>query len=261
MATSGEKSWPPAGNFVATSGEKPMAIDTQNARFGLDTLLLAHAEAGVRVVSDAAPGSGEEHQLCRRRCALLLTGVATFWATIESPDPRPLEIHVLQPKQGRVLRAEMALLLPEGSKQPPKDRPIAIHAWPLAPRCSHADRASRGRSGFRYRTIWAAPHLSAARPLWSGSGGRGGAGGGGQPIAEASAASTLGSPSARTRNVVLCARTPAMPDGNGDSRTPSASPSRVCPASLRAARRCVAQADSTPMARSQESRRSTGSTR
>ena len=27
MATSGEKRWPPVGNFVATSGEKPMAID------------------------------------------------------------------------------------------------------------------------------------------------------------------------------------------------------------------------------------------
>jgi hypothetical protein len=31
-------------------------------------------------------------------------------------------------------------------------------------------------------------------------------------VAEASAASTLGSPWARTRNVALCARTPAMPD-------------------------------------------------
>jgi hypothetical protein len=28
MATSGEKRWPPAGNFVATSGEKRMAIDS-----------------------------------------------------------------------------------------------------------------------------------------------------------------------------------------------------------------------------------------
>src|SRR6516225_7620714 len=28
MATTGEKRWPPAGNFVATTGEKPMAIDT-----------------------------------------------------------------------------------------------------------------------------------------------------------------------------------------------------------------------------------------
>ena len=26
MATSGEKRWPPVGNFVAASGEKPMAI-------------------------------------------------------------------------------------------------------------------------------------------------------------------------------------------------------------------------------------------
>jgi hypothetical protein len=29
MATSGKKSWPPAGNFVATTGEKPMAIDNR----------------------------------------------------------------------------------------------------------------------------------------------------------------------------------------------------------------------------------------
>ena len=27
MATSGEKRWPPVGNYVAASGEKPMAID------------------------------------------------------------------------------------------------------------------------------------------------------------------------------------------------------------------------------------------
>ena len=51
----------------------------------------------------------------------------------------------------------------------------------------------------------------AARALWSESGGRGGVsdlGGGEQPTAEASAASTSGSPSARTRNVALCARRP-----------------------------------------------------
>jgi hypothetical protein len=28
MATSGEKRWPPVGNYLATVGEKPMAIDT-----------------------------------------------------------------------------------------------------------------------------------------------------------------------------------------------------------------------------------------
>ena len=32
MATSGEKRWPPVGIFVATSGEKPMAIDTEDGR-------------------------------------------------------------------------------------------------------------------------------------------------------------------------------------------------------------------------------------
>ncbi len=40
MATSGEKRWPPAGKFVAASGEKPMAID----RFPAD-------EPGRRLVS------------------------------------------------------------------------------------------------------------------------------------------------------------------------------------------------------------------
>ena len=51
----------------------------------------------------------------------------------------------------------------------------------------------------------------AARALWSESGGRGGVsdlGGGEQLTAEASAASPSGSPSARTRNVALCARRP-----------------------------------------------------
>jgi hypothetical protein len=28
MATTGEKRWPPVGNFVATGGEKQMAIDS-----------------------------------------------------------------------------------------------------------------------------------------------------------------------------------------------------------------------------------------
>ena len=64
-----------------------------------------------------------------------------------------------------------------------------------------ADRqAERDRS----RTISAAPHPRAARPLWFESGRRGGVrdlGGGGQPTAEASAASASRSPLARTRNV------------------------------------------------------------
>jgi hypothetical protein len=33
MATSGEKRWPPVGNFVAASGEKPMAIDMVDPRW------------------------------------------------------------------------------------------------------------------------------------------------------------------------------------------------------------------------------------
>jgi len=40
MATSGEKRWPPVGNFVAASGEKPMAIDKCT---GEDLALLARA--------------------------------------------------------------------------------------------------------------------------------------------------------------------------------------------------------------------------
>jgi hypothetical protein len=62
-----------------------------------------------------------------------------------------------------------------------------------------------------FRTIWAAPRLRAGRLLCCESGGRGGVcdlGGGEQPTAEASAASTSRSPSARTRNVAVCARRP-----------------------------------------------------
>jgi hypothetical protein len=29
MATSGEKRWPPVGNYLATNGEKPTAIDSR----------------------------------------------------------------------------------------------------------------------------------------------------------------------------------------------------------------------------------------
>ena len=61
----------------------------------------------------------------------------------------------------------------------------------------------------------------AARPLWSESGDRGGVsdlGGGGQLTAEASAASTSGSPSARTRNVALCARRIPIPSKQGHVR-------------------------------------------
>ena len=55
----------------------------------------------------------------------------------------------------------------------------------------------------------------AARARWCESGGRGGVsdlGGGEQPTAEASAALTSGSPSARTRNVAFALAGPAMPD-------------------------------------------------
>jgi hypothetical protein len=61
MATSGEKRWPPVGNFVAASGEKPMAIDTGLSdisgfervlgamRDALDGHRRAHVRAGVRL--------------------------------------------------------------------------------------------------------------------------------------------------------------------------------------------------------------------
>ncbi len=83
-------------------------------------------------------------------------------------------------------------------------------------RSSHDFDALAAAQRDRCRTIWAAPHLRAARALWSESGGRGGVsdlGGGGQPTAEANVASTSGSPSARTRNVAFALGGPAMPDG------------------------------------------------
>jgi hypothetical protein len=88
------------------------------------------------------------------------------------------------------------------------------------------------------RTIWAARHPRST-PLWSESGGRGGVsdlGGGEQPTAEASAASTSGSPSARTRNVALCARRPrdARWNKSGLKDTLGLTLER-----LRAARRCI----------------------
>ena len=106
------------------------------------------------------------------------------------------------------------------------------------------------------RTIWAAPHLRAARPLWSESGGRGGVsdlGGGEQPTAEASAASTSGSPSARTRNVAFALAGPRcqveqqrLKDALG------LTPERVSGVPRRGLEMCLAQADSTPMTRFSE---------
>ena len=81
------------------------------------------------------------------------------------------------------------------------------HTWIVdraaAPRpeepCSRADPPF---DADRYRTISAAPHLRAARPLWFESGRRSGVsdlGGGGRLAAEASAGSASRSPLARTR--------------------------------------------------------------
>ena len=73
-------------------------------------------------------------------------------------------------------------------------------------------RARTGAACDCSRTISAAPHPRAARPLWSERGRRGPVsdlGGGGQPTAQASAASASRSPLARTRNV---ANAIAQPD-------------------------------------------------
>ena len=93
----------------------------------------------------------------------------------------------------------------------------------------------------------AAASRSTAPLVWSG--GRGGVsdlGSGEQPIAEASAASTLGSPSARDAKCRPCGRRSRDARWTkSDSRTPSASPSSVCLASLPRSRRC---ASLTPIA-------------
>jgi len=86
-------------------------------------------------------------------------------------------------------------------------------------------------------------------------------GGGEQPTAEASAPSTLGSPSARTRNAAFALAGP-MPSG---TRAIEGHPRPHARAYVwrpsRGLEMWIAQADSTLMARSQESRWSTGSTR
>jgi hypothetical protein len=102
-----------------------------------------------------------------------------------------------------------------------------------------------------YRTISAAPHLRAARPLWSESGSPGGVNdlGGGEQPAEASAASTSGSPSAGRGISPFALAGPAMPDGTkSGSGTPPASRSSVVWRPCARLEMCLAQADSTPMA-------------
>ena len=110
---------------------------------------------------------------------------------------------------------------------------------------SHAgDLASPiGQSGQR-RTFRAGRHV------WCESGGRGGVsdvGGGEHPTVEASAASTSGSPSARTRTLALCARRPCDARWNKASKD---TPERVSGVPPRGLEMCLAQADSTPMTRS-----------
>jgi hypothetical protein len=81
---------------------------------------------------------------------------------------------------------------------------LARRSNPASSRAAEQQRRRR-RSHCRYRTNSAAPHPRAARPLCSVSGRRGGVSDldGGEPTAEASAASASRSPLARTRNVAI----------------------------------------------------------
>src|SRR5580704_11779713 len=106
-------------------------------------------------------------------------------------------------------RSPLPVAAPQFPSPPKADTPTAGTASLRLARGSHDMGADPGDARFPNRTIWAAPQPRAGRPLWSESGGRGGVsdlGGGEQPTAEASAASTSGPPSARTRNVAPCAR-------------------------------------------------------
>jgi len=79
----------------------------------------------------------------------------------------------------------------------------------ISEKTSYPAQADSSPERYPNRTIWAAPHLRAARPLWSESGRRGGVsdlGGGEQPTPEASAASTSGSALSQDAECRLCAR-------------------------------------------------------
>ena len=132
----------------------------------------------------------------------------------------------------------------ESSVSPPTARRTPAGAGlPVREHSSHDRDADAVVVHDRSRTIWAAPQPRAGRPLWSESGGRGGVsdlGGGEQPTAEACAASTSGPPSARTRNVVPCARRPRDARWNkSDEGPPRPHAPGVCLASLRTAWRCA----------------------
>ncbi len=92
--------------------------------------------------------------------------------------------------------ARKARSTPASAQRPKLGDPLLARSRRLQ---ASEQQPSRRRSRSRYRTIWAARQPRAAPPLWSESGGRGGVsdlGGGEQLTAEASAASTSGSPSA-----------------------------------------------------------------
>ena len=132
------------------------------------------------------------------------------------------EDHSVRPLPAARLVASARTSLPSASALQRADSAHGEHegsnAELEASRASHVSEcckheSSRRASGSRAAGIGQSRQRRsrAARPLWSGSGGRGGVsdlGGGGQLIAEASAALTSGSRSARTRNVALCARRP-----------------------------------------------------
>jgi hypothetical protein len=114
-------------------------------------------------------------------------------------------------------------------------------------------------------TIWAAPHLRAAPPLWSESGRGGGVsdlGGGEQPTAEGALRRRPGR-LRPGRGMCLCARRPRDARWNKRIERHPRPHARACVPGgpPRGLEMSIAPADSTPMARSQESPRSPGSTR
>jgi hypothetical protein len=107
----------------------------------------------------------------------------------------------------------------------------------------------------RLRTIWAASHLRAARPLWCENGGRGGVselGGGEQPTAETAAHRRRGRPRPGRGVSPVSLAGPAMPDRTKAIEGHPRPHARACVwRPPRGLEMCLAQADSTPMARSQ----------
>ena len=183
------------------------------------------------------PGAGQRDRFATHSAVLP-------WADGRLHRPDDAQVEPSEVAVGRLAVASAGLLT-TGSprKQPPASRPADCP----------------------FRTIWAAPHLRAARALWSESGGRGGVsdlGGGEQPTAEASAASRRRGRARPGRGMSPFALAgPAMPDGTRAIEGHLRPHARACVRRPSARKMCLARAGSAPVARSQESRWSTGSTR